>query len=366
MVQRDEVLKSLRNLKSIIARRDFIHLEDMVLVTLDSNSLKLFGLNRAVQLEVSIPLESEGGYKTVLQFSKFLEIIASYPADAWLNLTFGSRNLIIKYEKNRSQIPLNKEILFPSGPIFPDTIGSEDIVFNSEALLQAFDTVHKFSSTDETRGTLCSVLMEPSGIEGYTRLVATDGMVLNTYLVTGILNSPVTISSYGVPALLLALRANIKQDCEIGEDDSKVYFTMGTHRLALTKISGTFPAYVSIIPKASKYSITVQATDFLEKLAILKTTADKSNPYVDITLEEDTFLLKTFSSSGDSEAVLDLISCPPGVTLQFRLSLDKLVKIISALKSRIIEIKIVNSLSPIIFNSESKKILGLIMPMRIS
>ncbi|MGH9476085.1 MAG: DNA polymerase III subunit beta [Terriglobales bacterium] len=173
-------------------------------------------------------------------------------------------------------------------------------------------------ATEETRYTLGGALMvlKPNSLA----LVTTDGHRLAHIVedgltlagVSGEIKALVPKKAMGELASMLE-RAGEKAVVEFAQDETHLFFRVSSgegdpvRQLSARKLTGQFPNYEAVLPKAQLHSVTLARKELLGSIARVAVFADERTHLIRVRIEPGKLVLQSSSSDmGESEEELDV------------------------------------------------------------
>ena len=118
---------------------------------------------------------------------------------------------------------------------------------------------------------------------------------------------------------LLALLSVAKEETvSFGEDDTTLFFRMGTRLLTARKLSGTFPNYEAILPKGMSTTTVVRSAELMSSVQRVLEFSDERSKKVTLELADNALRIRSSSPDrGESEEILDVSYAAKPVTIGF-------------------------------------------------
>lgn len=261
---------------------------------------------------------------------------------------------------------------------FPQTDGMKDIPNSSTlvqvshgVLLSLIDRVHLAVSQDATRAHVNSCLFEsfPSGL----RLVATDGHRLSVATVGELTGE--AVSALVPRTALLELRKLLSA----AEDAFLYLYGGGTAYLATgtqdgddTKdqflfscklVDAQFPPYQQVIPKDSKYTVTVARVPFIDALRAASVASSDRTGGVALEFGPESIRITAQSPEGGEASDEVASTGGPSDPASIGFNAGYLVDALSVLDTDEVTISFSGELDPAVVRAEG--FVGVVMPMRI-
>lgn len=193
---------------------------------------------------------------------------------------------------------------FPKLPLFP----AQNVIKLDARVVQQLITRTMFAaSEEESRYTLCGALLvlRPDGIT----MVATDGhrLALAEYAKAHQQTKElrVLVPKKTLIELSSLLAVSNAEHVQFAQDDSTLYFAVGTRLLTSRQIMGRFPDYEAILPKEHPNQIVVSRNELQVALQRVGQFSDERSNCVRVKLgKNECKLTSSNPESGESEDVL--------------------------------------------------------------
>lgn len=340
-----------------------------ILLSTRKNKLLVASTNLEVSFSSLVPAKIEEEGEITIPGRSLFDIVS--------NLTPGS----ILLESEKEQLKLTKEsfktkLAGMNSSDFPKVIeklpGSGLISLPSKVISDGLSKVVFATSNDITRPTLTGVLFVFGKKE--IIVVGTDGFRLSQKKIKEVTE----LSGYNliVPksSLIEALRIFTGDTLSLAFDEKQkqVIFGEDENVLASSLIEGTFPDYEKIIPKSSKFQVSLDREDFLRAVKLSGVIARDSANIVKLRVLKDSLTLASESpNAGEQENSLEakvegeLSELGEGVEVSFNFRFIE--EFLSNVKDTSITLGLTDSDSPGVFLDPSDPdFLHLIMPIKIN
>lgn len=302
-VSQENLTKALNTTSKFASLKAQLPVLGNILFSTKKTKLALSSTNLEVSVNVKIPAKVEEEGEITIPSRVISEIVA--------NLNPG--NLFLASEKEQLKITkdgFSSKVLGMNSsdfPKIPDSLGEGELVrFKKDDLSKALGQVLFATSIDETRPILTGVLMIVDGEE--TTLVATDGFRLSKKSLKNKSTARAQVvlpkSSISEVSKLFAEQDEIQMS--YSQNNNQVLFGGGETVLSSRVISGTFPDFEKIIPKATPCKINVDKEDFLRAVKLSSVLARDSANIVKLSVTKSNLkLLAESSTAGSGETVID-------------------------------------------------------------
>lgn len=208
-----------------------------------SDGLAIFSATD-LDLAISAWVDSTGGDGRVLLAGKRLVDVLGRCPGSTVTLAPGGGELVVTSGRWKAKLPTIPVAEYD--PYLPAPT-PEGTTLDGDAFMAAVSRVVLACSTDHSREMLCGLRLEPE--DGGVRLAATDSYRLATvHLPADGIDAGATVPATALHALAAAHEAGDK--IELHTTDHRAWFTTGRTTVATTLISGQYPAWPSVLPKA--------------------------------------------------------------------------------------------------------------------
>lgn len=257
---------------------------------------------------------------------------------------------------------------FPKLPLFP----SPNVIKLDVPMVQQLITRTMFAASDEeSRYTLCGAMLvlRPDGI----RMVATDGhrLALTEYTKAHpqAKELRILVPKKTLIELSSLLAGSSAEQVQFAQDDSTLYFAVGTRLLTSRQIMGKFPDYEAILPKEHPNQIVLSRDELQVALQRVGQFSDERSNCVRFKLgKNECRLASSTPESGESEDVLSTKYAGDPKTLAF--NSHYLLEFLKAVECEDVCLHFKDGESPSEFRPEestNKELLYryLVMPLRV-
>jgi DNA polymerase III subunit beta len=192
---------------------------------------------------------------------------------------------------------------FPSLPLFPAASAIKLDAYAMRTLIaQTLFAVCMEESRYVFHGALLKLTPES------TALVATDGHRLayaELAKAQTIAETRVLIPKRALTELSSLLSASSAESIQFAQDDSTLYFGIGSRLLTSQKIAGKFPNYEAVLPQPLPHNAVVSRQELLFALQRVAQVSDEKSNCVRIRLSDNEFKLASSSAeTGEAEDIL--------------------------------------------------------------
>ena len=270
-IGREEIVRGLAGVQSIVERKNTIQILSNVLLKLKDGKLTVEATDLEVGLSATYPVEviSEGG--VTVDAKMLYDIVRQIPEGAMIHFK--------KKENNWLEVMTGRSLFNIMGlsadefPEIPGYAGEDQWTVSPDILMGMIDKTIFAVSHEDVRYNLSGVYLEvvDEGQKRQMRMVATDGHRLS--LVDTDIDGEIPFPKGEGVILprkgLNELRKLIDGDLEhigmrFAENNLMVKFD--DIHLVIRLIDGRFPNYLQVIPQANDKKVTVNREDFLKTL----------------------------------------------------------------------------------------------------
>ncbi|MBI4458723.1 MAG: DNA polymerase III subunit beta [Acidobacteria bacterium] len=374
-VQRAELLKELTLSQGVVERKTTIPILSNILLETSGDSLQMTATDLELGIRNSCPANVKKAGATTVPAKKLFDYVrqleqpevrfksAESAGGAAVHLTCGNSRV------RMAGLPREN---FPVLPEFPAKLAA----LPPAVLLQMIRKTIFAISAEESRYTLNAALLILK--QETMTMVATDGHRL-AHVETdpsllgkdyeGVGGELRVLVPKKAMAELQRLLAEQPADggIEFGKDDNHLFFRMGSRLLICRMLTGQFPNYEAVMPKAADRTVLMEQAPFTAALRRVSLFSDERSRAVRFQLgKEELKIVSTGSELGESEESLPTdYSGPP---LQIGFNWEYLLDFLTAADSRQVSIEFkdeqsAGQLRPV--PDGALKYRYVIMPMRI-
>jgi DNA polymerase-3 subunit beta len=273
-VKKFDLLRELELTQGVVERKTTIPILSNLLVEAKGNGLSI----TATDLELSIRTSCEARVKKegagTIPAKKLYDIVRLLPeAEIKFKLLENHWVHVTCERKNYKLVGMSKEN-FPALPSFPDAT-----VKIPAALLASLISKTTFAiSAEESRYTLNGALLvlKPASIT----MVATDGhrlaMVETEHKFEGFSQETRVLVPKKAMTEIQRLAAESGDDAslEFGQDESHLFFRVGSRLLTSRKLTGQFPNYEAVLPRDANKNLVLERGELQDALRRVSQLAD--------------------------------------------------------------------------------------------
>ena len=371
IINRDDLLKVVQAVGSVVERRNTIPILQNILLEADSGNLRL----RATDLDIDARAEAacEGGISTTVPGTLLQDILRKLAEGSQVRFTpdVEMKDRIV-IRAGRSRFTLHA--LPPQD--FPDITGGE---WAAGFELPAATLEHLFGrcafaiSTDKARFYLNGVFLHVVDVDGAAMLTAaaTDGFCLAR------VRREAPKGAEAMPGVIIPQKTvdQIRRDLKAAAKDEHVRLDVSTQkirysspRIVLTSklIDGTFPDYARVIPAANDKRLVVERSDLLSAADRVSTIASERGCAVKVEISDRQVKLSV-SNPEAGLSVEEIEADYEGPPLTTGCNGRFLNNILGQIESDTVVVKLADPSSPILMQArEGADALFVLMPLKVS
>ena len=278
-VRRDAILEALGGVKSATDTKITIPILGNVLLEAEGEAVRLTATDLEMTLESTCAAKVRTPGSGTAPARKLFELLSLFPDEEarvrllenqWHEITSGSKRYklvgmaVDNFPKKAAQPPTIVRI--PYGKL-------EELIERTGYAI----------SKEDSRYTLNGALLELT--PGQAKMVATDGhrLAIAETAIEGTATARLLIPSRALNALR-GFKFSAGAEIEIGANENSLLFSCGERRLTARLLTGQFPNYEAVIPKASNRMLTVESAVLSAALHRVAQMADSRSRAIKLTL----------------------------------------------------------------------------------
>ena len=318
-VNKADLVRELNLSQGVVERKTTIPILSNILIEASGDALTL----TATDLELGIRCEAPAKVKSVgagtIPAKKLLDYVRLLPeADVHVKIA-ESHWATLVCGRSRTRIAGMSRESFPELPEMPVPMTRIPV-----GLLAAMISKTIFSiSAEESRFTLNGALLQLR--ETSLVVVATDGHRLalvecENPLAEGEVTTKALLPRKAMNELLKLTGEAPDRDAgvEFAADDNHLFFRLGHRLLISRKLTGNFPDYERVLPKAHTYSVEIQREELRAAIERVSQFSDERSRAIKIRFgENEAVIHSSISESGESEENLPVDYSGPTVEIGF-------------------------------------------------
>ncbi len=367
-IARNELLKSVSRVQSIIERKSSMPVLSTILFDASGSNVRLSAtdLELGFQETVSADVIQEGSI--TISGRKLFEILKESNSETFLIKRKENNWVFISDEIARFDLACIAPDEFPA---FIEPEGVAMVQIDADTLTDMINKTIYAVTIEEAGFKLSGVFTErvSYGGENFLRMVATDGHRLSMIdkAIPNIenldLERGVMIPKKGMSELnRLASEGGI---VEIGFKQKDCVAKKENALLVMRLLEAKFPDYQAVIPKEVRFSITLKRSSLLEAMRKMLILSNERYRAVKITLDSDGLdLVSTNPDLGEAQEKIEIKYT--GEKIEAGFNPKYFIDIIQPMESEVIRMEFTDNSKPcVIRGDEDKGFIGLIMPMRV-
>ena len=321
-IERNDLLKALTHVQSVVEKRTTIPILSNVLVTAGDGKLSLTATDLDIEASDAAAAKVDQDGAITAPAHTFFDVVRKLPDGSQVTLTTDPERQILVIEAGRSRFELHT---LPASDFQPMGKDAAATVFSlpADALKRLIDKTRFAISTEETRYYLNGVYLHVAdGEDGKVlRTVATDGHRLALAEVPSP-DGAEKLEGVIVPRKAVSeMRRLIDGDADevtIEASDSKITFRVGQAVLTTKLIDGSFPDYGRVIPKANDRILTVDNKVFEQAVDRVATVSGERSRSVKLSISEDQVKLSVnHSETGAGQEEVEAQYAAEGLEIGF-------------------------------------------------
>ena len=312
-VMRTDFLKELSLSQGVVERKTTIPILSNILLDVSNDSVRITATDLELGIRSSCPAKVKKGGSITVPAKKLLDLVRQLSDDEIkFTLTESTGGGSIKVTCGRSQVRMAgmAKDSFPVLPDSPNKMATLPPAIISQMIAKTIFAI----SSEESRYTLNAALMimKPETMT----MVATDGHRLAH------IESEPTVTQDGYGGLSGELRVLIPKKAmtelskllgeveegtvvEFAKDDNHLFFRLGRRLLISRMLSGQFPNYEAVLPKANDRIITLEQEEIAAAVRRVALFSDERSHSIRFQMSTDEVkITATGSEAGDSEEAL--------------------------------------------------------------
>ncbi|MFN3395506.1 MAG: DNA polymerase III subunit beta [Thermodesulfovibrionales bacterium] len=360
-VSKEEIQDKLQNIQNIVDKKNTMPILSHFL--LDTEEQKAFIYATDLQLAIKEPVEAtvQRPGKMCIPAKKLLEIVRELEGDITLDSEDGQW---VKGISGKSRFRL---ACLPSSefPAWPGIETEEEIVFNSDDLVEIIERTIYSAGEADTRYTLNGLLfhIKPGGV---INVVGTDGHRL-TLIIKETGHNIKEEKRLIIPrkaASEIGKFVNGVESISFKIGKNHVLFKIAETDFLVRLIEGTYPNYEQVIPRNDKV-LKLKREDFLKTLKRVSIMSREKSNAVKMDISDG--LLVISSSNPDLGEARDEIGVEySGDALEIGFNARYIIDSLLAMKGDIVSFALHDQLSPSLLMEEGEENYKcVIMPMRL-
>ena len=367
-IERNNLMKSLGHVQSVVERRNTIPILSNVKVEASDGVVKLNATDMDQDVIETTPAQVATPGATTVSVHTLYDIVRKLPGGAQVDLdSNGDGELTLSSGRSRfalQSLPIDE---FPvlSGGELPHAFS-----LKAEELRSLIDRSRFAISTEETRYYLNGIYLHNAERNGAAvlRAVATDGHRLASVEV------PVPVGAESIPGVIVPRKAitelrklidELNDDVELSLSETAIRFSFDNVVLTSKLIDGTFPDYERVIPTGNDKAMEVDCKLFADAVDRVSAISSDKSRAIKLTLSENLLVLSA-SSPEHGSATEELEVAYQAEALEIGFNSGYLLDISRQIEGNLARFTMADSASPTIVQELDKtSALYVLMPMRV-
>ena len=367
-IDRDELLKSVSKVQSIIEKKSNMPVLSTILFTADNGTVRISATDLELGFQETINAQTFEEGSITLSGRKIFEILKETRSSE-LHIKEKENNWIFISDGvarfNLASIPPDE---FPA---FMEPEGVSMVSIEGETLVDMINKTIYAVTAEEAGFKLSGVLTEKLSIDGknFLRMVATDGHRLSLIdkplenLETLELSAGVMIPKKGMSEL--NKMAADGGTVEIGFKDKNCVAKKGNAFLVMRLLETNFPDYKAVIVRNEKDLVDIGKAVLMDAMRKMLILSNERYRAVKITLENNVMdLVSTNPDLGEAQENLEIKYSGERVEAGFNPKF--FIDTLQSMQSETIHLDFTDSSKPFVLTGDTDEgFIGLIMPMRV-
>lgn len=360
---RDDLLKPLQQVVSVVERRQTLPILANVLISVKDTQLTLTATDLEVELRTHAVVDAKGEAEFTLPAKKFLDICKALPDGAGLTLDMEGDKVTLRSGRGRYSLGMLPAQDYPS---IEPAKASERFSIQASVLKRLIDKTQFAMAQQDVRYYLNGLLLELRADR--IRAVATDGhrLALCDAAFDGSTNLDVQVILPRKAVIELGRlldTGDSQADFEISNSHLRVHMTDASFTTKL--IDGRFPDYERVMPSGDA-SIMLSAKDPLRQ-ALARTAILSNEKYRGIRFRLNAGLLHLQAHNPEQDEAEEEIEVDydgPELTIGF--NVGYLLDVLGVLDGDEVQMAVIDSnSSSLITHKDSNECRYVVMPMRL-
>ena len=367
-IERNELLKSVSRVQSIIERKSSMPVLSTILFEASGSTVRLSATDLELGFQETIPANVIQEGSITISGRKLFEILKESRSEEFLIKKKENNWVFISDEVARFDLACIAPDEFPA---FIEPEGVEMVEIDGDTLTDMINKTIYAVTIEEAGFKLSGVFTERISDDGndFLRMIATDGHRLSMIdkPISNIevldLGKGVMIPKKGMSELSRlaseggAVGIGFKnKDCVAKKDNAL---------LVIRLLEAKFPDYQAVIPKESEFPIVLKRSSLLEAMRKMLILSNERYRAVRITLESGILdLVSTNPDLGEGQEKIEIEYT--GEKIEAGFNPKYFIDVLQSMESEMISMEFTDSAKPCVLRGEADKgFIGLIMPMRV-
>lgn len=367
-IARNELLKSVSRVQSIIERKSSMPVLSTILFDASGSNVRLSATDLELGFQETVSAEVIHEGSITISGRKVFEILKESNSETFFIKSKENNWVFISDEIARFDLACIAPDEFPA---FIEPEGVAMVQIDADTLTDMINKTIYAVTIEEAGFKLSGVFTERVSYDGenFLRMVATDGHRLSMIdkPVSNIedldLGQGVMIPKKGMSELNKL--ASEGGTVEIGFKQKDCVAKKENALLVMRLLEAKFPDYQAVIPKEATSSILLKRSSLLEAMRKMLILSNERYRAVKITLDRDGLdLVSTNPDLGEAQEKIEIEY--RGEKIEAGFNPKYFIDIIQAMQSEVIRMEFTDNSKPcVIKGDEDEGFIGLIMPMRV-
>jgi DNA polymerase-3 subunit beta len=367
-IDRNELLKAVSRVQSIIEKRSNMPILSTILLTAEDGHIYLSATDLEISIQQKLSAKVVDSGSITLPGRKLFEMAKESKGSVIHIKEKENNRIFVTDEKARYNLPSL------SADEFPLFVEPEDVVsveVDTHVLREMINKTIFSVTMDEAGFKLSGVYTEKVALKGktYLRMVSTDGHRLSMIdkeikNIEGIeIESGIMVPKKGMAELLKLTSEG--ETIILGFKKNNCVAKKENCVIVIRLLESRFPDYNAVIPQKSTCKVQIERDSIFECMKRMMILTDENYRGVKITLDHNTMeLASNHPDLGDAQDNLEVQY--EGERLEMGFNAKYFIDVLQAMESEVVELAFIDDSSPcVLTGSADKGFLGLIMPMRI-
>lgn len=364
-ILQENLSKSVSVAQRFVQSRSNLPVLQNILISANSNVLKLTATNIDTVVEVKVPakINKEGSLAIPAKlFNDYLQVLS--PGKIMLDQV--DKGLFVSREDNNANFSGIDPEEYPVPPVFEET---EKFKLTTKQLNQINSFVTFASSNEEARPVLSAILFlfKDKQIE----VVATDGYRLSR-LVLENNQEKIKTENLLIPVKVFLEVVKLTKDYNqekvvvgYSEKQKSIVFNLDTVTVQSKLIEGNFPPYEKILPEKVENTIIINRHELQDAVKAAALFAQQSGNIIRWSIKEGSLSISANASNvGKQESAVSAETGNISEDLNIAFNSRYLQDVLNHLDSEEIEIGVNQPLMPVVFKQKGLPFEHVIMPVR--
>jgi len=372
IISSSALLKHLQSISGVLNSSSNLPILENFLFEVDGEHLTISASDLDTTMRTTVELSSPSSVagKIAIPSKLLIEVLRNLPEQPCnFSIDEETFGIEIKYENGKSRMAGYSGDEFPKIPVIEN---SKSIKINGEVITKAINTTSFATGNDDLRRAMMGVYCSFS--QSDIIFVATDSHKFAHYKRTDVNTEEVNGSAFILPKKpLKLLTSNLSDDMEVlvEYNESNVVFSFGDIVLVCRLIDGTYPDWMTAIPKEISDTIIVDRQQLLGALKRVSVFANKSSHTIQFKLKGSELTVSAEDRDYHNEASERLMCNYSGENRLLGFNGRNLLDMLSVLQSKDVHLELSVEARPILIRpsenaNEHEEAFMITMPVALS